>query len=211
MDLREFRSAKVWLKVLWTPEADEQVAPDYEPPASFVMRVAYRPAAIGDKELPFVLRFNQMRAADLEPAQAAPPTRETEPQRRARERAQERIDATPPDKAEDQALGPLAVEFMERLIVDWDVVLDGEPAPLTRATFELFEPAHRQEIVGTILADYVARPNRMSSLGRSWAAEASGQTGPTSASTPSNGAPGNSPGTTPAAPSSDPLPSGSSG
>lgn len=212
MDFKEFRSSKVWLKVEWAPTIDENAPPDVEPPASFTVRVAYQPAALGDKDAVFLSQFDRMRLADFNADQSPVPPRLTGTQLRAQERAKERADATPPGQDEEQALGPLAVEFMERLIVDWDVMYGGEKLPLTRESFEMFELGFRREIVSKILVDYLDRPNRMSSLTRSLGgATASGQTGQPSAPTPSNGVQGNSPGTTPAAPDSEAPPSGSTG
>lgn len=178
MDFKEFRSAKVWLKIDWRSEDDPE-APAIE------IRVAYCPAALGEQDAEFIALFEKVRIAEFsEGSTLAVPTVETEAQRRARERAALRADATPPAKADQ---GPTLMDYLTRLVVDWDLTWGGEPWPPCEEAFKLLELGLRGEIVGAILRDYISRPNRMSSLSRSLAATTgNGQTTPSSSPRPSN-------------------------
>jgi hypothetical protein len=203
VDFKEFRSAKVWLKIDWRSEDDPE-APAIE------IRVAYCPASLGEQDAEFIALFETVRIAEFSEGStlAAPPI-ETEAQRRSRDRAALRADATPPGRADR---GPTLMDYLKRLVVDWDLTWGGEPWPPCEEAFKLLELGLRGEIIGVILRDYITRPQRMSSSLRSLAATTgSTQTGLTSASAPSNGAAGVSPGTTPVAPVPALLPSGATG
>lgn len=188
MDLATFRSSHVWLKVVYEAAVDEHAPDDLEPVPSFIARVAYAPAALSDEDVEFLATIETARLIDLKriPEPKVPATENRE-QRRQRERAERRADATPPD-AERFAY----VDYIVRLVKQWDIKLDGEPLPITRAAIIAnMEPGMRVAIVLSIMKDYLERPNRMISsalysgttggMMRTNTAQ-NGQTGPTPAS-----------------------------
>jgi hypothetical protein len=192
VDFKEFRSAKVWLKIDWRSEDDPE-APAIE------IRVAYCPASLGEQDAEFIALFEKVRVAEFSEGSslAAAPV-ETEAQRRSRERAALRADATPSGKAEQ---GPTLMDYLTRLVVDWDLTWGGEPWPPCAESFGMLELGLRGEIVGAILRDYIQRPNRMSSLSRSLAAmTGTGLTTPSSLPRPSSTDQASSPGTSSDAP-----------
>lgn len=203
MDFREFRSKKVWLLV---PVVDE----DGE---TTEFRIAYRPASITDEDTEWLMQLERARMIDyqgLYEQPAADPPVENRAQRRAKERAK----ATPP---QERIKGPTYVEYLERLVVDWDLEWpddNGElkPLPISRESFQMIDWALRAVFVTSIMMDFLDRPNRIASSSLSLAtARESSPTGSTSASEPSNGVQASSPGILRAAPRLAVARSGDSG
>jgi hypothetical protein len=118
-----------------------------------------------------------------DPDPAPPPNRS---QRRQIEKAERVAKATPRGKPGKPV--PTMIDHMKHLIADWSLTWDGEPWTVCEESFRLGEPLMRMAMIRTIVEDYLDRPNRMSSSTPSSEATASGPTGLTSASEPSNGA-----------------------
>jgi hypothetical protein len=212
VDFKEFRSGKVWIPISFGPEQG--------PKAEF--SVAYCPAALTDDDAEFLAQLEHARLVDYKGLYDEPgpePPAENRAQRRARERAQERAQAVP---EKDRQQRPTYVDFMKRLVVDWDLTWgtddEGRPVPwpVCEESFRQMEYGLRLDVVTSIMMDYLARPN-LGSLPRRFSATttASGPTGQTSAPEPSStgdstGA-GSSPGSTAASPTSSTPPSGTIG
>lgn len=193
MDLSDFRSALVWIKVEYAQEPDNNAPDDYEAPPNFTARVAYTPAALSDEDVEFLSQIETARLIDLKriPDLPAVPPEENRAQRRARDRQARRADAVPPQVAQENSRAAYA-DYIVRLVKAWDVRLSGEPMPITReAIVANMEPGLRVAIVLAIMADYLDRPNRMiSSKVFSGATTENGRTGQTPASE-QNGQAGN--------------------
>lgn len=194
MDLQDYKSGKVWLHVVVGPDDNDPkiraMPPEYRP-QPFVAWVAYRPGAIGDQDLAWLAAIENVRLADFQARREPTPEQANRSQRRARDRDQRR---NGPNKSEEDSQ-PTLVDFMVRLLVDWDLTdgrdENGRPkkAELSREVFSQLEVAVRVEIVGQIVRDYLNRPN-LASLSKlfSGATTESGPTGPISASELRNGA-----------------------
>jgi hypothetical protein len=210
MDFREFRSGRVWIKIAF--------GPDDGPKAEF--SVAYCPAALTDEDAEFLAQLEHARLVEFQGLYEQPadePAVENRAQKRARERAGERAAAVPAS-ARQAAERPTYVDFMKRLVVDWDLTWGTDPEgrplpwPVCEDSFRQMEHGLRLDIVTSIMMDYLARPN-LGSLSKRFSAAttASGPTGPTSASEPSSGEVVPFPGTSQATQSGDAARSGTTG
>lgn len=195
MDFGEFLESKLWIHIVWGPEPDETV-PEQFRPKKFDARIAYAPGKVNDEDLSMLAMIGQARMAEIDldairAAQAEADARDGEnrAQRRSQERAERRANATPIDRIKR----PSFLDYLERLVVDWDLVWrdksTGEtiPVPITRETLNMLEPGLKVEIVSKIMADYLDRPNLTTLSGLfSGTKTANGQSSTPSASEPSS-------------------------
>lgn len=155
--------------------------------------VGYRPRAMSADDLDFLAGLARIGA----------PAEESAPNRAAKRAAKK----APAPAAPERTLP----DYLERLVVAWDLTWGGEPFPVCRESFEQMEPLMQAAVLGAVVRHYLERPNRLASSAISSAGEANGPTGETSATPPSTGDLVSFPGTTPDSPTPERRRSGASG
>lgn len=160
MDIADFVQNKAWVKVDWPPEIDETI-PERIRPKQLTLRVAYAPNSFGEDDLIMLAlagksRVNGIDLDDL--AKYDMPEEENRAQKRARERAERRKDATPARKDER----PTYLDILKRVIVDWDMTSNGDDIPLDFDVIDKFEPGLKLHIIYSVMGDYMDRPKLMS-------------------------------------------------